>query len=296
MAPIFLGKRVHEKILTIFIVNAHKKYSFSDLVKLTGAGPTNVKRSLDELKNRGIFEQQQEGNKLFYRLNFRSHLVRSLFLLYSWNKVQDLSKNVGKALTSLVEHCLTQHVCSIYLFGSAVRSTEPHDIDVAIISNHRMDQLKKSWLQLMEDFEENIEVHFFPSQDFIRLWKEGDYTITSTLVSALVLYDRNFIFNYLGAIPAAGRKLLQSRISGIEQKLTRAFHLYREKKKESADIVEPLLQEILRLYIASQGEIPGSKHQLQEQAQRQGLVFKKKGLWETLEWMEQTLRSIKRNI
>jgi hypothetical protein len=72
--------------------------------------------------------------------------------------------------------------------------------------------------------------------------------------------------------------------------------LYRQKKRETADIVQAQFNDFLRLYIASQQQIPGPKHDLPTQAKGLGLQFKKRKLWDTLEWISSTIQQIKRTM
>lgn len=292
----FLNKKVNWKILVLFINNPSKLYSFSDLVCLTKSGPTNVKRAINELKDRNFFISKKRGNKILYQINLDNYSVRSLFLTYAWDKVNNFPEKVKKCLKILLEKFIPKEVISIYLFGSSVYKTKPNDFDLAVIYNQEKKELNKIWLETIKDFEENIEIHFFQKEEFIKFYREGNYRITSMLELCLVLYDQNFIFNYLKNIPLPTKKFLLNQIKDLEKKLEKGFKLYRKRKKDCEELINNIFNDFLRVYISYKQKIPGSKHVLDKQAKKLGLDIKRRDLWERLEWMEKIVRKIKTSI
>lgn len=292
----FLNKKVNWKILVLFINNPSKLYSFSDLVCLTKSGPTNVKKAINELKDRNFFISKKRGNKILYQINLDNYSVRSLFLTYAWDKVNNFPEKVKKCLKILLEKFIPKEVISIYLFGSSVYKTKPNDFDLAVIYNQEKKELNKIWLETIKDFEENIEIHFFQKEEFIKFYREGNYRITSMLEPCLVLYDQNFIFNYLKNIPLPTKKFLLNQIKDLEKKLEKGFKLYRKRKKDCEELINNIFNDFLRVYISYKQKIPGSKHVLDKQAKKLGLDIKRRDLWERLEWMEKIVRKIKISI
>lgn len=292
-----LNKKVSWKILLIFMDNPSKQYSFSDLVSLTKSGPTNVKKVIDEFKNNNFFISKKEGNKILYQINLDNYSVRYLFLVYGWDKVNEFPEKVKKGLKTLVDDLTSKEITSVYLFGSSIYKTKPNDFDLAVIYNKEKKELDKIWLGVIKDFEENIEVHFFQKKEFIEFFKERNYRITSTLIPCLILYDQNFIFNYLKRIPLPSKEFLLKEVKNLEKKLDKCFKLYREKKiSDCEEILELIFNEFLRIYVGYKKEIPNSKHILVRQAKRLGLDLRKRDLWERLEWMEKITRKIKISI
>lgn len=292
----FLNKKVNWKILVLFINNPSKLYSFSDLVCLTKSGPTNVKNAINELKDRNFFISKKRGNKILYQINLDNYSVRSLFLTYAWDKVNNFPEKVKKCLKILLEKFIPKEVISIYLFGSSVYKTKPNDFDLAVIYNQEKKELNKIWLETIKDFEENIEIHFFQKEEFIKFYREGNYKITSMLEPCLILYDQNFIFNYLKNIPLPTKKFLLNQIKDLEKKLEKGFKLYRKRKKDCEELINNIFNDFLRVYISYKQKIPGSKHILDKQARKLGLDIKRRDLWERLEWMEKIVRKIKTSI
>lgn len=291
-----LIKSVSRKIMVQFITNPGGQYSFSDLVSLTKSGPTNVKKAINEFKLKEIFTFKKEGAKIFYKINYNNYLVRSLFLFFAWDRTNRFSEKTRKCITVLLERFLSKNVVSVYLFGSAVYKAKPIDFDLAVVYDRHREHLEKIWLETLKDFRENIEVHFFPRKEFIPSFREGDYRITSTLRPCLVLYDQNFLFNYLKEIPLPSNNFLLGQIKSLELKLRKCFQLYKERKKDCEKLTENIFNEFLRVYISHKKEIPGSKHFLPKQARGLGLDIRKRDLWGTLEWMEATLRRVKTSI
>jgi len=288
-----LNKKVSWKILIIFLNNPDRQYSFSDLVNLTKSGPTNVKKTINEFKDKNLFTSKKRGNKILYQINLDNYLARSLFLAYAWDKVNKFPEKAAKCLKTISEKFIPKEVISIYLFGSSIYKTKPNDFDLAVVYHKNIKELDQIWLETIKDFEENIEIHFFQKEEFLKSFKEGNYRITSTLKPCLILSDQNFLFNHLGTIPLPSRKFLLNQIKNLEQKLSKCFQLYREKRKDCEELVNNIFNDFLRIYIGHKKEIPGSKHLLIKQAKKLGLNLKKRDLWEKLEWMEKVIKKIK---
>ncbi|MFH1275823.1 MAG: hypothetical protein ABIH82_01820 [Candidatus Woesearchaeota archaeon] len=266
-----------------------RQFSFSDLLKMTKSGPTNVQKSLKELKS--LFICKKDGTRTLYQLNSRNYLVKSLFITYAWEKVQFFPAKVVSCLGALVDN--SQYAVSIYLFGSAVYSKSPNDFDVAVIYDGNKTKLESIWKDIRTDFQENVEVHFFSKKDFIMMFNEGNYRLTSTLKGCLVLHDRNFIFQYLGKKSQSEPDFLLKEINTLQVKVKKCFTLYRDDKEKCLELQKNIWLDFLRVYIAAKGNIPGSRHQLEKQANKLGLSLMKRDLWESLEWMEKILREIK---
>ncbi|MEK6951097.1 MAG: hypothetical protein AABX13_05230 [Nanoarchaeota archaeon] len=296
MAPFVPFPKVSWKIVTLFIDHPSSQLSFSDVVRLSSAGPTNAQKALATLQAEGLLNLHKERNRTLYQLELRNFLVHSLLILRGWQRVNQFPPHSRRGITTIIQKLAASGVTAIYLFGSALRSSRPQDIDLGIIYQHDQEKVKQIWLQTIRDFGENIEAHFFPEEEFIAAVGEGDYALTSTLWPCLVLYDRYFLYEYLGKILLPSKKVLLRRIQELEEKITLAYQLYRQKKQETADIVQAQFDNFLRLYIASQQQIPGPKHDLPSQAKGLGLQFKKRKLWDTLEWMSSTIRQIKTTI
>jgi len=292
----FLSKKVNWKVLKVFMDNPSQAYSFSDLVALTKSGPTNVKKAVNELKNNNFFISKTEGNKILYKINLNDYSVKYLFLFYAWNRINKFPKKVREGLRNLVNDLIPKKINTIYLFGSSINKTNPNDFDLAVIYNKRKEELNKIWIENIKDFEENIEVHFFQKEEFIKFFKEGNYRITSTLMPCLVLYDENFIFNYLGNILLPNKTILLREIKNLEEKLNKCFSLYKDRKEDCRELMDSSFNDFLRIYIAYQKEIPSSKHVLKKQARKLGLDIKKRNLWEKLEWMEKIIKKMKISI
>ena len=291
-----LNKKVSWKIINIFLSDPSIELSFSDLVKITSSSPTNVKKVIDEFNENRLFISKKIGNKILYKLDLSNYLVRSLYLVYSWDKINKFPKNVSKALKIFIEKIMEKEICSVYLFGSSVYKDNPNDYDLAVIYNKMNQDLENIWLELIKDFEVNIEVHFNSNKEFIKYYKEGNYKMTSTIKPCLVLYDNNFLFNYLSNIPLPSKEFILREIKKIESKLEKSYKIYKTNKKTSEDLINSIYNDFLRLYIASQKQIPGSKHILVKQAKKLGLDCIKRNLWEQLEWMQQKIKKIKTSI
>lgn len=286
-----LFKTVSWKVLSLCLEHPSRKYSFSDFLKLTASGPTNVQKALKELDH--LFVCNKVGNKLNYQLNLKNHLVQSLFLTYAWMKIDLFPEPVKSCLNTLIDKLVPEQTVSIYLFGSSIYSKKPNDYDVAVIYQQNKAKLESIWQEIRTDFQENVEVHFMAKKEFSVLFQSGSYRLTSTLQPCLILYDQNFIFNYLGNILPPGKVFLQQQINEIETKLKKCFSLYRSDKEGCKELAESLRADFLRIYIGFKGEIPGSIHQLEKQAGKLGLKAEKNDLWSTLEWMEKKIREIK---
>lgn len=294
-----IKKKVWRNILYLFLDSLNNKYSFSDVVGLTKSSPTNVKNALNTLKNSDILLLEKLGNKTIYSLNTDNFYVRHLVITYAWARIYELPQNVQKCIKTLYNRFIKQRILSIYLFGSAVEIEKPRDVDLAVIYEDKKD-LEKIWLEIIKDFEENIECHFYSKEDFIDNFKQGNYSITSTLITCRVLYDNNFIFNFLKQIPAPTKDFLSAQIKKIQTKLEKCFELYRKKKHNECEaILTESLNDFLRIFISSKTKIPGPKHKLLKQAKNLGLninKYQKSNLWGKLEWMEYQIKIIKRAI
>ncbi|MAF36417.1 hypothetical protein CL622_04865 [archaeon] len=291
-----LYKAVNNKILKIFIEDPSSRYSFSDLVRKTTSGPTNVKKAVDGFKEREILTSTKEGNRVIYRINLSNYVARSIFSLYAWDRVNIFPGKVSKGLQKLIGKLIVKGVYTVYLFGSATHKSNPNDIDIAVVHPNSREKLEKIWLETVHDFEEDIEVHFFREDDFIQLYKEGNFRITSTLKFCLILYDRNFIFDYIRTIPLPDKTFLLNEITKFEKKLRTCLLLYKENKSRSKELKEHIYEDFLRIYISSKKEIPGLKQKLVSNARSLGLAIRKRDLWRELEWMELVIKKIKINI
>lgn len=296
MGVSFLTKKVNWKILDIFLNNPSNKYSFSDLVALSKSGPTNVKKAINDLNNNYFFTIKKEGNRILYQINLDNNSVKHLFQFYAWNKLNKFSENVRNGIKILVQKLIQEEIFSIYLFGSSIYKTNPKDLDLAVIYNKKKEKLNDIWLEIIKDFQENIELHPFQKEEFIKSFIDGDYKITSTLNNCLILYDKDFIFDYLSKIPLPTKKILLREINILEEKLEKCFKLYKTRKEDCEELLENNFTNFLRLFISHKKEIPDSKHSLNLHAKKLGLNTKKRNLWEKLEWMEKTIKKIKTTI
>jgi predicted transport protein len=282
-------KKVSWKILSVCMQNPTREFSFSDFLKITRSGPTNVHQAVKDL--RPLFSYHKHGTRTLYKLDLDNYFVKSLFLTYSWEKVNFFPPKIVLCLKTLLDK--SQLADAIYVFGSAVYSKKPNDFDVAVIYDKNRPKFESIWKEIKSDFLENVDVHFISRKDFISMFKEGNYRITSTLQGCLVLHDRGFIFEYLGKLPKPEKDFLLEQINQLQNKLKKCFTLYHDSKKKCTELLNNMESDFLRVYIGFKGDIPGSKNQLQKQSSKLGLNLKKRDLWETLEWMEKILRKIK---
>lgn len=120
------------RILKVFAGQINKIFSIRDVAKELGIFPSSAHRAIRPLIEKDFLVQNEKG---FLSLNYRKH--HDILAYVEYLRRNDLlEKHRNKSLAMFTDE-LVKHIKDdsfmLILFGSAVNSKRPHDIDILLL-------------------------------------------------------------------------------------------------------------------------------------------------------------------
>lgn len=152
------------KVLIIFSLAPGAKFRRKELKERTKLNNANLDKALNSLQNSKIVLRDNN----FFKLNLNEKtkiLIETIQKEYK--ELNEIPLNVFFSILDLVNRIIFLKDVKVYLFGSYAKLTfkEGSDIDLAIISDKKLDFLEKIALKIEKKYKTKIQLHFF-GKDF----------------------------------------------------------------------------------------------------------------------------------
>jgi|GEM_PF-1788683 len=279
------------KILRIFLENWFKELSIKELVKKSGLGRTWIYKNLNEFIKCGLVKKK---NKL-YSLDKNNLLVLNLKQTFDLEKLYTINNEILKEILSVFDYFKLQmgkSLLSFLIVGSTARLKRmpKSDVDFLIIST------KKEF-----DIEPKIETNVILLQpnEFEKKYIDCDDFVLTSLAYGLILYDNNFIVNFLKKpLPFPTTEQIEIKKELIRKNTERIYKLIEiNDLKNANNELKNFVTQSARIKIIENGEIPLSRSELAGQLKNnyikkiitaiiKGYEFKKDEILEICEKIE----------
>ncbi|MFT4250435.1 MAG: hypothetical protein ACMXYD_03675 [Candidatus Woesearchaeota archaeon] len=117
-------------ILTHFCAHITKRFSLRETAKALNKHPALIHRASQELIKKGLIEEKKGGYSLNYKKHHQEHAytehIRSKEFLNKHPTLTLLRQDIAKKLPA----------STLIVFGSAVTTKNPRDIDILLITQH----------------------------------------------------------------------------------------------------------------------------------------------------------------
>lgn len=117
-------------ILTHFCAHITQRFSLRETARALNKHPALIQRASQDLIKRGLIQEKKGGYSLNYKQHHQEHAyteyLRSKEFLSKHPKLALLKKDIAQKLPA----------STLLIFGSAVTTNNPRDIDILIITQH----------------------------------------------------------------------------------------------------------------------------------------------------------------
>jgi len=178
------------EILSKFLRDYNKEIYGRELTNITFLSQKNIALTLDELEKDGILKSRKSGNIRYYKLNLENTEIKDVILILETLKKIDFFKKQRK-IASLFK--TDNRIVGI--FGSYAKGTQKKesDIDIFIIGN----KLKEDYDKLGEKLDLNINIKYFPENEFINLIKSKDNLIKEIIKDHILIFNIENLINLI---------------------------------------------------------------------------------------------------
>lgn len=164
-----IRSKIRKRIFSLFFTNPEKKYYFRELHRLIGSSPGSLLRELNYLVEGGVLEDEFRGNLRFFKVNKKHSLfpeLKSIIL-----KTEGI---VGKIKDSLLKE---PKIKTAFIYGSFAQGDETgtSDVDLIIVGEPDLSNLRKRIKRLEDWFRREINYLVYSQKEFIRKKKESDF-------------------------------------------------------------------------------------------------------------------------
>jgi predicted nucleotidyltransferase len=144
----------------LYFSNPAKKYYANQLGRIIGDSAGNVRNEMANLADGGLFEREQVGNLIMYKLNTKHPMYKELYALIK--KSVGVEGSLQKAFRSV------PGIAAAFVFGSFAqnREHESSDIDLFIIGEPDRDALRKAIYEQEKALGRQINHHLYSQEDW----------------------------------------------------------------------------------------------------------------------------------
>ncbi|MBI3616306.1 MAG: nucleotidyltransferase domain-containing protein [Candidatus Omnitrophica bacterium] len=163
LESLYLTKsRIRRKLLGLLFSNPSRNYYLSELARLVGTSPGNVRRELSRFIHDKLIKREKKGNLVLFSINPEHALfpeLKSLILKTS---------GIEGALRELVNKW--SEIQSAFIYGSFAKGTEKgeSDIDLLIVSDGKLNNFYTQLSKLETLFGREINPAIFSPEEFKR--------------------------------------------------------------------------------------------------------------------------------
>ncbi|MBN2881291.1 nucleotidyltransferase domain-containing protein [Candidatus Woesearchaeota archaeon] len=131
------------QVLSLFTNNFESEHYIREVEKLLKISPRTAQLILDDLENKGIVISQTKGKTKIFKLNVSEFTKRYITFVEQYKAIIFLEKHL--IIKEIIEK-ITPYIMGVgVIFGSYAKDleTKDSDLDIFIIGNYDVDQIKK---------------------------------------------------------------------------------------------------------------------------------------------------------
>lgn len=154
------------KVLTVFSLAPGAKFIRKELKEMTKLNNVNLDKALNILQNSEIIRRENR----YFKLNMNEKTKALIEMIQKeYKELNEIPLNVFFSILDFINKVLFLKDVEVYLFGSYAKLTfkEGSDIDLAIISERKLNFLERIALKIEKRYKTKIQLHFF-GKDFIK--------------------------------------------------------------------------------------------------------------------------------
>ena len=154
------------KVLTVFSLAPGAKFRRKELKEKTRLNNVNLDKALNSLQNSKTVSRENS----YFKLNLNEKTKTLIEIIQKeYKELNEIPLNVFFSILDLINKAIFLKDVKVYLFGSYAKLTfkESSDIDLAIISDKKLDFLEKIALKIEKKYKTKIQLHFF-GEDFTK--------------------------------------------------------------------------------------------------------------------------------
>jgi predicted nucleotidyltransferase len=250
-------EKANVKILRVFAENWFRALDIEEIAKLSNLGRTWTYKTLNNLKKYTLIIERNKR----YLLNMENNLCMSLKQAFDIERVYMLDEKISTNILSLLNHIklkLGNDLSSILLIGSTARmkTWEESDIDFIVVAKGKLEIAKP-----------DINIILLSQEEFEKKYMECDEFVLTSLAYGLLLYDTNFIINFLRKpLPFPTSEKIEEKKEFVRKTLERTYTLLEINDMEQANKeLKNILTLLARVEILGRKEIPKSRLELIQQ-------------------------------
>ncbi len=155
-----LSSRARVEILKLFLFNPENGYYQRQISKLTGQSIRAVQREVKKLEEIGLIKKNEEGNRIYYKINRKSPIFEELKRIFF--------KTVGIAEVLRREFKDTELIEVAFIYGSYAKDEEDlrSDIDLMVIGEISSRKLSSILSKPKNELGREINYVVFDVEDF----------------------------------------------------------------------------------------------------------------------------------
>ncbi|MBI1935478.1 hypothetical protein HYS31_03480 [Candidatus Woesearchaeota archaeon] len=208
------------KIYEILVKNSPKEFIIEEIIKEAKVGRTSGFDAIKWLKKNNLISVELIGKQKSVKLLLNDAAVNFKSFLDSFG-LKEINKEIQFEI-NLFSYLAYRHINAIFLFGSALSSKSPNDIDLLIVCDTPEKQEKLNGIRkLVENVcDIPINIHFSIEADpyeiiqkliiynkscFINLIRKADKSLRLKLQYTEALYDINSLINNISDAELTGQ-------------------------------------------------------------------------------------------
>lgn len=176
-----LNSKLRRRLLALFFTNPEKRYYVRQLESLLGFSAGNIRNELLRLKEGNLFETEQEGNLVFYKLNTNHPLYSEIKSILA--KTIGAEGGLKEALAPLAD------IKAAFIFGSFAANKEMggSDIDLMIIGQPDSKEVRKVMQEQEKILQREINHHLYSPAEWKKKKKEKNSFILNILEKPIII-------------------------------------------------------------------------------------------------------------
>lgn len=170
-----LSSRARIEILKLFLFNPENRYYQRQVSNLTGQSIRAVQREVKKLEDAGLIKSNEEGNRIYYKINRASPIFEELKRIFF--------KTVGIAEVLKRELKGVELIKVAFIYGSYAKDEEDlkSDIDLMVIGDINSRRLSSLLSKPKNELGREINYVVFDVEDFRNKVNKEDYFLNTVL-------------------------------------------------------------------------------------------------------------------
>jgi DNA-binding transcriptional ArsR family regulator len=170
-----LSSRARIEILKLFLFNPENRYYQRQVSNLTGQSIRAVQREVKKLEDAGLIKSNEEGNRIYYKINRASPIFEELKRIFF--------KTVGIAEVLKRELKGVELIKVAFIYGSYAKDEEDlkSDIDLMVIGDINSRRLSSLLSKPKNELGREINYIVFDVEDFRNKVNKEDHFLNTVL-------------------------------------------------------------------------------------------------------------------